>query len=113
MALLYGRAGRLTAKTDGFRPGQSTKRWDELNSEIASLKKQLAAAGGGPSLSASTTPSSSSPASAIASAGGALPMSTYAAISTALDPCVPFLPPSHPAPAADLFHRTPHTIAIQ
>ena len=23
MALLYGRAGRLTAKNDGFRPGQS------------------------------------------------------------------------------------------
>ena len=46
MVLLYGRAGRLTARTVGLRPGQSTKRWDELNSEIASLKKQLAAAQG-------------------------------------------------------------------
>jgi hypothetical protein len=29
MAFLYGRAGRLTAKTGGFRPGQELKELEE------------------------------------------------------------------------------------
>ena len=39
MALLYGRAGRLTAKTGGFRPGQSavSQRFDSSDGTVKLL----------------------------------------------------------------------------
>jgi hypothetical protein len=41
MALLYGRAGRLTAQTGGFRPGQ----WRNMITELGLSEEALAARG--------------------------------------------------------------------
>ena len=39
MALLYGRAGRLTAKNGGFRPGQYFSKYDEDSSGELDVKE--------------------------------------------------------------------------
>jgi hypothetical protein len=40
MALLYGRAGRLTTKNAGFRPGQTGERRFGISSPLVAIREQ-------------------------------------------------------------------------